>query len=76
MRMGYSSRMNIDHTYKHLMKDSRSYLTDIIKKYGKAKTDKEKAYRILLTYKHFFKVAAKLCMLHGDMENGKFREEK
>ena len=68
--------MNADHTYKHLMKESRGYLASIIKKYGRAKTDKEKARRILLTYKHFFKVAAKLCVLHEDIENGKFREEK
>ena len=68
--------MNIDLMYKRLMKDSRGYLKDIIKKYGDAKTDKEKAYRILLTYRHFVKIAAKLCMLHGDMENGKFWEDK
>ena len=68
--------MTADQTYKHLMKESRSYLGDIIKKYGRAKTEKEKAWRVLLTYKHFFKIAAKLCMLHEDIENGKFREEK
>ena len=68
--------MNADHTYKHLMKESRKYLADIIKKYGKARSEKEKAYRVLLTYKHFFKVAAKLCVLHEDVKNGKFGEEK
>ena len=66
--------MNADLTYKRLMKDSRRYLADIIKKYGKVKTEKEKAYRVLLTYNHFFKVAAKLCTLHEDMKNGKYGE--
>ena len=64
--------MNIDHAYKQLMKKSRGYLGDIIKKYGKAKTHKEKAHRILLTYRHFFKIAARLCALHEDFENGKY----
>ena len=68
--------MNANLTYKRLMHDSRGYLKDIIKKYGDAKTDKEKAYRVLLTYRHFVKIAAKLCVLHGDMENGKFKEDK
>jgi hypothetical protein len=68
--------MNADHTYKHLMKESRKYLANIIKKYGRAKSEKEKSRRVLLTYKHFFGVAAELCILHEDMENGKFEEEK
>ena len=67
--------MNADHTYKHLMKESRTYLADIIKKYSRAKTDKEKAWRVLLTYRHYCRVAAKLCVLHEDIENGKYREE-
>ena len=58
-----------DRAYKRLMKDSREYLSDIIKKYGKARTDKEKALRVLLTYQHFFKVAAKLCALHEDFKD-------
>ena len=65
---------SLDIAYKRLMKDSREYLSDIIKKYGKAKTDKEKALRVLHTYRHFFKVAAQLCSLHEDFENGKFEE--
>ncbi|GAF99715.1 unnamed protein product [marine sediment metagenome] len=68
--------MNAEHTYKHLMKESRKYLANIIKKYGRAKSDKEKLRRVLLTYKHFVRIAAKLCVLHEDMENGKFEEEK
>lgn len=64
--------MNADHTYKHLMKESRAYLGDIIKKYGRAKTEKEKARRILLTYRHYFVIAAKLITLHEDIENGKY----
>lgn len=64
----------VDRAYKRLMKDSREYLSDILKKYGKAKTDKEKAWRILLTYRHFCSTAARLCMLHDDFENGKFNE--
>ncbi len=67
--------MNLpDRTYKRLMKDSREYLSDIIKKYGRAKTDKEKALRVLHTYQHFFKVAARLCALHEDFRRGKFEE--
>ena len=68
--------MNIDHAYKQLMKESRGYLGDIIKKYSKAKTHKEKGWRILLTYRHFCRVAAKLCTMHEDFENGKYGEEK
>ena len=60
-----------DRTYKRLMKDSREYLSDILKKYGKAKTDKERAWRVLLTYRHYCRTAAKLCMLHNE-----FRDEK
>lgn len=68
--------MTADHIYKHLMRDSRKYLAGIIKKYGRAKSGRERAQRVLLTYRHFFKVAAKLNMLHEDMENGKFKEEQ
>ena len=57
-----------DRAYKRLMKDSREYLSDIVKKYNRANTDKERAWRVLLTYRHFFTVAAKLIMLHGDFE--------
>ena len=57
-----------DRAYKRLMKDSRKYLSDIVKKYNRANTDKERAWRVLLTYRHFFTVAAKLIMLHGDFE--------
>ena len=60
-----------DRAYKRLMKDSREYLSDIIKKYGRAKTEKEKALRVIHTYRHYCKTAAKLCILHED-----FREEK
>lgn len=60
-----------DRIYKHLMKDSREYLSDIVKKYNRASTEKEKAWRVLLTYRHFFQVAARLLMLHGD-----FKDEK
>lgn len=63
-----------DRAYKRLMKDSREYLSDIIKKYSKANTDKEKALRVLHTYRHYFRVAAHLCNLHEDFENGKFEE--
>ncbi|MCK4825986.1 hypothetical protein KA005_60115 [bacterium] len=63
-----------DRAYKRLMKDSREYLSDIIKKYSKAKTGKEKALRVLHTYQHFFKVAARLCALHEDFTRGKFEE--
>ena len=65
----------LDRAYKCLMKDSREYLSDIIKKYGKARTGKEKALRVLHTYRHFFKVAAQLCALHEDFENGKFEDK-
>ena len=68
--------MNADRTYRHLMKESRQYLANILKKYGRAKSGKEKARRVLLTYKHFVRVAANLCNLHEDMENGKFKEEE
>ena len=57
-----------DRAYKRLMKDSREYLSDIVKKYNRANTDKERAWRVLLTYRHFFTVEAKLIMLHGDFE--------
>ena len=57
-----------DSAYKRLMKDSREYLSDIVKKYNRANTDKERAWRVLLTYRHFFTVAAKLIMLHRDFE--------
>ena len=53
-----------DRAYKRLMKDSREYLSDIVKKYNRASTEKERALRVLLTYQHFFKVAARLCGLH------------
>lgn len=65
-----------DRAYKRLMKDSREYLSDIVKKYNKANTDKEKALRVLLTYQHFFKVAAKLCILHEDFKNEKDEERR
>ena len=61
----------LDRAYKRLMKDSREYLSDIIKKYNRADTEKEKAWRVLLTYQHFFKVAAKLCVLHEDFKYDK-----
>jgi len=61
----------LDRAYKRLMKDSREHLSDIIKKYNKANTEKERAWRVLLTYRHYFKTAAKLCNLHGDFTNGK-----
>lgn len=64
----------LDRTYKRLMKDSREYLSDIIKKYGRAKTEKEKALRVLHTYRHYFSTAARLCTLHEDITNGKFEE--
>ena len=64
-----------DIAYKRLMKDSREYLSDIIKKYSKANTEKEKALRVLHTYRHYFKVAAQLCALHEDFENGKFEDK-
>lgn len=57
-----------DSAYKRLMKDSREYLSDIVKKYNRANTNKERAWRVLLTYRHFFQVAAKLVMLHRDFE--------
>lgn len=63
-----------DRTYKHLMKDSREYLSDIVKKYNKAKTSKEKALRVLHTYRHFCRVAAKLCILHEDFKDEKGEE--
>ena len=70
-------KMNsLDRAYKRLMKDSRDYLSDIIKKYNKVNTDKERALRVLLTYRHYVKTAAKLCNLHTDFTNGKFAEEK
>jgi len=65
---------SLDRAYKRLMKDSREYLSDIVKKYNKANTDKEKALRVLHTYRHFFGVAAHLCTLHEDIKNGKFEE--
>lgn len=65
---------SLDIAYKRLMKDSREYLSDIIKKYSRAKTEREKARRVLLTYQHFCRVAARLCMLHEDFKNGKLEE--
>lgn len=53
------------------MKDSREYLSDIVKKYNRASTEKEKALRVPLTYQHYFKVAARLCVLHEDFEDDK-----
>lgn len=63
-----------DRAYKRLMKDSREYLSDIVKKYNRANTEKEKALRVLLTYRHFCGVAARLCMLHEDFKNEKLEE--
>ena len=63
-----------DRAYKRLMKDSREYLSDIVKKYNRASTEKEKAWRVELTYRHYFQTAARLCTLHEDFENGKFDE--
>lgn len=65
----------LDRTYKHLMKDSREHLSDIIKKYNKASTEKERALRVLLTYRHYCKIAARLCSLHEDFKNGKFEDK-
>ena len=61
----------LDRAYKRLMKDSREYLSDIIKKYNRADTGKEKALRVLLTYRHYCSTAARLCMLHEDFLNAK-----
>ena len=58
-----------DRAYKRLMKDSREYLSDIIKKYNRAETEKERALRVLLTYRHYCKTAAKLCVLHEDFKD-------
>ena len=60
-----------DRAYKRLMKDSREYLSDIIKKYNRADTEKEKALRVLLTYRHYCKTAARLCVLHEDFKYDK-----
>jgi len=57
-----------DRTYKQLIKDSRGYLSDGIKRYNKARTDKEKLYKIELVYRHYCKCAARLCMLLNDEE--------
>lgn len=62
---------SLDIAYKRLMKDSREYLSDIVKKYNRASTEKEKALRVPLTYQHYFKVAARLCVLHEDFEDDK-----
>ncbi len=65
----------LDRTYKRLMKDSREYLSDIVKKYNRATTEKEKALRVLHTYRHYCKTAARLCVLHEDFKNEKLEEE-
>ena len=62
-----------DRTYKRLMKDSREYLSDIVKKYNRASTEKERAWRVLLTYRHYCKTAARLCILHEDFKDGEGR---
>lgn len=59
----------LDRAYKRLMKDSREYLSDIVKKYNRANTEKERALRVLLTYRHFCLTAARLCTLHEDFLN-------
>lgn len=67
---------SLDRSYKRLMKDSREYLSDIVKKYNRASTNKERAWRVLLTYRHFFQIASRLIMLHGDFEKEESDKDK
>jgi hypothetical protein len=60
-----------DRTYKQLIKDTKSYLSDAVRRYNKARTEKERLYKIQLVYAHYCRTAAKLCALLNDKEGEK-----
>lgn len=64
-----------DRIYKQLVEESKKYLSTAIQRYNKAKTERAKLWKIILMYRHFFKTASKLCMIHPDILEI-LREEK